>query len=165
MTEATDQDDNNVDREAALYGQIWSVLNRTEAETVRIARKYMGDDDFTHSSAPFLESSLKTHTAVDALKAKFLQSFDAPVAEREAFIAQYVKEMPEHLEAIYHGTLSLARALRDHIPEGQRLQKDAVKIVDNLEKMQPERAAEYHLMEKSARAQAESEQPSNGRKR
>lgn len=138
-------------QQALAYGQAWSTLVRAEAKAVGIARQYLGDEAFVEQSGPFLELSFATHESVDALKAVFMKSYDAPVEQRAAFMKSYIAEMPTHLENLYHGTLSLARALRDVIPQERKLQKEASKLVDELEALQPERAAEYRSLEDQAK--------------
>jgi len=141
----------DITQKAMAYGHAWSTLVRAEAKAVSIGRQYLGDEAFAAQSGPFLELSFTTHDAVDALKTEFVQASHASTEQREAFLKRYTDEMPQHLEALYHGSLSLARALRDALPEGKKLRKETSKLVDELEALQPERAAQYRATEEDAK--------------
>lgn len=125
-----------IDRDAANLGAAWGLVTGIENRILRLSQDYFGKDA-PENMAPYLEKTAPAHASVDALREKLKRTFNAPTADRQAFVEEYVAAMPGNLDAVFDASVAAAKVFIDFIPKGNKHRKTAKKILADLNKIQP----------------------------
>ncbi len=122
----------SIDAQAALFGPKWDVITMAMGRALKYATEMYGEEAYAADRALFQAKVKPMQDGVDGLRGKFKSAHKLKPKQRDVFIAEYVKKMPQHCDDLYAATLGLTEELSGVLGFNDEKYDDVAQLLNDL---------------------------------